>query len=200
MNTHTCDPADPISNLGLLTTYKFEYDENRIHEGGAMWAMAHFVADRFASSLNSPMVQSDETKGSATAVNFNRAIIQVYFETVNHLHKRYTYDETIAKANAAILRFKHSTNMTPLQHCKVFFPEDNRVRNLNDEGTLNDTFIEGVDESICDSLCGNCVTHTNADLTDHGFQDQSLLAIQCGSTRKDQPPPNNGTSNYQSRR
>lgn len=189
MKTHNLDPADPIAILGSLTTYRLACNANRIHEREAMWAMPHFVADQVASSLNDRMVQADEIKGMGTTVNSNGTALHVhrlrlYSEVVNHLLKWNARDETIAEADATILRYMQPSNMTPLQYGEAFFVKAICVGDVYNKGTLNDALIQEVDKLNLHSLRGYLATHPHADLTDLALHAQSFLAIQGSSIKK----------------
>lgn len=78
--------------------------------------MPSFVTDCVESSLNTRMVWSDGTKELVTTVNSNGAALQIpllrsYSTKILRLLKRYTNDETIAEADAAILCITQSSDM-----------------------------------------------------------------------------------------
>lgn len=107
---------------------------------------AYFVADRVTLSLNSRMVQSDDTKDIKTDDNSNGATLQPshlqsYPEAMNHLLKRYANNEAIAEADAAILCFTQLANTMPLQYTEALFAKATRIGNVHDEDTLIDKFI-----------------------------------------------------------
>lgn len=56
MRTRTFYPADPISVLGFLTTFKLQCNAKRVNECAAMLEMPIFVAGHLACSLKSYMV------------------------------------------------------------------------------------------------------------------------------------------------
>lgn len=110
--------------------------------------MPSFVADCVAFSLNSRMMQNDGTKGQDTTVNSNGVALDApghcsYLEVVNHLLKRFANDESIADADAAILRLTHPAGMTPLLYGEALFAKVIRVGDVYEEGKLNDTFNGG---------------------------------------------------------
>lgn len=51
------------------------------------------------------------------------------------------------------------------------------VKDVYDEDTLGDTFIEEVYESVRHFLSGNWATHPQTDLTDLASQTRFLLAV-----------------------
>lgn len=182
MKTLILDPGDYISILDFLTTYRLVCDAKRFREGVAMWAMLQFVAGRVTLSLNSRMVQWDGTKGIATTVSSNSAALQdprsfSYPKVENHLLKWYTCEENINKADATISGLTQPTSMTPQQYDKAIFAKAIRVEEIYDEGTLNDTIIEGSDGLICHCLRVNWATQPHADLTDLAFQGHFILFI-----------------------
>lgn len=78
--------------------------------------------------------------------------------------------------------------MTLLQYGKALFGKAFSVGDAYDEGTLNNSFIEEVVESIGHSLRQYRATHLRVGLTNLTFQAQSPLAIQGGSTKRNQTP------------
>lgn len=54
--------------------------------------------------------------------------------------------------DAAILRYMLPTNMFPLKYAEDLVAKSCKVTDVYEQETLNDVFIEGVDESIHHSL------------------------------------------------
>lgn len=76
IKSYRFDPADSILAPVFLTTFKLACDLNRNHEGTAVWAIEHFVADGVDISLNHRMDQSKSVKNITTTVESNRTILQ----------------------------------------------------------------------------------------------------------------------------
>lgn len=74
--------------------------------------------------------------------------------------------------------------MRPIQYGKAFFAQGIRVGDVYRKWTLNDTFIEGVDESVRYTFRHNKTTHIHNNMNDLAFQEQSFLAIHNESRKK----------------
>lgn len=164
--------------------------------------MPHFVADHLASSLRSQVIQNDGIKDNTRTNNFNETTLQAahlrsYPESVSLILNRYTHNEVIAEANAAIQRFMHPANITPLQYGKNLFAEAICMGNVYGEGNLNDSSIDGAGESVRYRLCKYRSTHLQTDCTSLSFQAQSLLAVHGGSTKCNQTPAHPYRLTYQ---
>lgn len=182
MKIKSFNSINSILALGFQATFKLACEANHFRECTAMRAMPYFLADRVASYLNSRRVQRDGPKGMKTTVHSIKTTLQAfshrfYQELVSHLLKRYTYNEAIAEANAAIFRPTQSAIMTPLKNSKALLTIASHLKNVYDEDTLDDTFIERVDELIRHSLRGYWATHSQADLTDLAFQTKPPLTV-----------------------
>lgn len=168
METHTFEPADPISIMALLKKFKLACDPNCNHKLVASSAMQSFVADSVVSSLYIHVVQSDGARELATAVSLNGFVLQAlrsrkHSEVINHLLKRCAKNEAIAKVDAAVVRFCQLTGIILLQYDKAFRGRAIHVTDVYDEGTQNDWFIEGENESIRWSLCRYVSMQLHAD-------------------------------------
>lgn len=80
--------------------------------------------------------------------------------------------------DSAIQRYTPSDSMTLIQYVDDLYEKFCKVADINDEATLTDIFVEGLDSSICHSLRQYWATHLLADGTDIGFKTKLLFAIQ----------------------
>lgn len=195
MKTHSFDFAHPILILSFLTTSNLACSTKRNPEGSTMWAIQSLVADRIAASFNSHMVQSDGIRSVNTTVESNGAALQAprlrsYREVIGHILKKYAHNEAISDADQATLRFTQLANMKLLQWSGAFFAKPTRVKDIYDKRTLNDTFIEEVNESIRHSLRGYPPTHPHAKLAGIAIQEQYFLGIQAGLIKRNQTSAN----------
>lgn len=94
-----------------------------------------------ANALNSRMCVEDNSTATTALVHNNdvrlRKILRSYPETVNYLLKKFATDEATAEFEAAILRYKKQSNMTPHKYveglvaksCKIVW--DNESYKIN---------------------------------------------------------------------
>lgn len=106
-----------------------------------------------ASPLDSRMIQGEVTKGLTTTVNSNGTELKAPClrsdpEVVSHLQKRYSNDEAITLADAAILCSTQPAGTTPLRCGKALFAKAINVGDVEDESTQGDTLIEEMNEYI----------------------------------------------------
>lgn len=85
-------------------------------------------------------------KLAPTALNLMPPRLRLYSEVMNLVLKVYADGQAIAEADTTILRHTQPPYMTPLQYGEDLSAKAICVGDVNDEGTLNERFIEGVDE------------------------------------------------------
>lgn len=95
--------------------------------------------------------------------------LQSYVEVVKHFLKSNSHNEVFSEACEAILRFTRAASMMPPQYGKALLAKAIRVGDVYDEGTLNDTFMEGGDELIRSNLRGYYSNHPQAIHNDMEF-------------------------------
>lgn len=88
--------------------------------------------------------------------------------------------------------------MTPLQYGEALFAKNIYVGDGSKEDTLNNIFIERIDESIRYSLRGYWTAHPRTNLTNFAIRAQFLLAFSGGRPRgtKRQQIPTSRDSNH----
>lgn len=91
---------------------------------------------------------------------------------------KFTNDQAIAKMESVILRYIQPPTMTPLQNADYLHAKSCKVANDYRESTLNDIFIADVNYFICQSPRNYWASNLQANLTNVGFNAQSILAIQ----------------------
>lgn len=71
---------------------------------------------------------------------------------MNYLFKKYSTARAIAENYAAILRYVHTSDMTPHEYTADLFANSCKVADVYDETTLNGVFKKGADATIRYSL------------------------------------------------
>lgn len=107
VKAHLFDPKDPISITEILATFKLSFD-TRIHEGGAMWVLPHYVNETSANH-NSRMCATDNSSPIAASVrnadNRSCKLRRSYPEVTKYLLEKFATIRAITEFDAAFLRY-----------------------------------------------------------------------------------------------
>lgn len=109
--------------------------------------MPSFVAVTVAFSHYNRSLMSGRTKVLSATVVFDEATQKAPYsrsssDEVDHLLVRYVKGESIAEANAAILCHASFAGIAQLQHSEAFSNMAIRIRDVYENCTVNDKFIE----------------------------------------------------------
>lgn len=77
-------------------------------------------------------------------------MLTTYVQVVNHLSETYAKDGIVEKADTEIVRFTQLTSKSPLKHADVLWMKKLGWSQVYDEYVMNETFQEGIPDSIVD--------------------------------------------------
>lgn len=130
---------------------------NNIDEGAALCLPPFFDKNALVATLNSRMSGAAHTNPVIASVSTTELLIQrtplrSYLEVVDYFLKTFANDQAIAEKDSRILRYIQSAHMTPTSYADNLYAKTCRIADVYNESFLNDTYIEGVDPSICHSI------------------------------------------------
>lgn len=106
MKSRYFTPAEAITILPFLQTFKRECDVLRIHEGAAMWLLPTYLRDPAKATLQSRMARrGTKAPGSLTT----------YSQVINNLLGTYAADDIVAMAEAEVTRCVQGDRMTSVE-------------------------------------------------------------------------------------
>lgn len=92
-------------------------------------------------------------------------LLRTYPKVVNSLLKEFSIYQGIADRYPTILRYDQPTSMTRMKCADVLYANSCKVAVANNESTMKDNFIKGVNTSICHRLENLWSSNSLADLT-----------------------------------
>lgn len=81
-----------------------------------------------------------------------KKLMQSYLENVSYLPKKFANNQAIDKIDSKILHYILPAHMSLKQYSDDLCAKSSEVTNIYDESSPNDSFVEGFDHSICQSL------------------------------------------------
>jgi len=183
MKSQIFDPVDPITILSFLPAFKTACDSNGIHEGAAMWLFQYFV-----KKTTKAAIVARTTAGSTGDGKTPGSHLTNYPAVVQFLLKTYATDEVIAEADAEINRYRQPDRMSPPDYAHNLWTKALRCGTVYDEDRLKGIFIEGLHESICQSVRNYWSKNGDADLQELARHAKSMANIR--GDKATQPPTN----------
>jgi len=167
------DPMDPITILSFLPAFKTACDSNGIHEGAAMWLFQFFVKKtaKAALSARTTTVSASGGKTKASQLTSYPAVVQFLLRT-------YATDEVIAEADAEISRYRQPDRMSPQDYAHNLWTKALKCGTVHDEDRLKGIFIEGLHESIRQSVRNYWSKNGDADLQELARHAKSMANIR----------------------
>ena len=176
MKSRTFDQSEPVSILLFLEQFQSACNDARINEGTAMWLLPHFMKKPADVSLNSRLRLYDKDH---TAVE---GILTTYPAVINYLLSEYAADEVIAEAVSDINNLKQKDKQTAAAYADALLTRAYRCGRVYNESRLRGIFVEGVHDSLQQSMREYWGRQKNATLTQLARHADSLRQLQTGST------------------
>lgn len=151
MKAYFFEPTKKNLVFNFLNTFMLVRHVILLYKGAAMRLTSHIVPVHLVPSLNKSMVRNDGINNFAAKTGSKWATrhvfhFQSYPDVASPLHTECTQDEATLEADEPILFTTQLIKMTPLHYKKAVSTESKRIRDVQYESTLKDTFIERADD------------------------------------------------------
>lgn len=182
IKTAAIDFLELISILELLRTSKSGCDSNHNSWKSCHLAIALFccgpcgVPTRQLYSLEWENVGNVQ-HGDLRRYRTSSAALTNILWSVEDLLRMCANKNTIAQKGSFILRFAQPSAIALLKYFQVLFVNASNVQEIYDTGTLNDTFVEEVNDYVRNSYHYYWSAHSHTGLVDLTFKAQSICAI-----------------------
>ena len=175
------DPADPVSILSYLSTFKTACDSIGVHEGAAVWLFSAYMKEPAKAALTM-RIESNVKKSKPS-----KGQLRTYSEIVNYLLKTYASDDVIAEAEEGLRHFVQAPGMTELDFATKLTLKVLRCGHVYNEAKMIGFFIEGLNESIRSSVRSYWGENPAADLSTLARKAASIAKL-VGQTHRDSTP------------